>query len=378
MGWVGEKSGSSPTSLMAWMYHADDLDESHRGDQIGWRILPSRPVLDECTRLLNQAKTLLPAFTTLRLRLHPMNVGKPLASDEQTLATTDTPIVRAFVVMAENAYFQRAVWQRMRWTGGALALAFVLCALGAWQVLRGYRRQQQLAEQQSNFISSVSHELRAPLSSVRLMAESLCDGTVTNAERVAEYHRVMHEESTRLCSLVENVLDSARIERGVKTYAFAPCDPSAMIDSATRILAPRAERQQVNWRVECASFDPLPMADEESLRQALVNLLDNALKHSPEHTTITISAERIEGDRWTLSVADQGPGVPVSERERVFERFYRIGSELRRETTGAGLGLALVKHVVTGHGGTVTISDAPGGGALVMIMLPCSPIQDRI
>lgn len=347
-------------AMSAWVYYAG---ADHTA---GWRIVPGPAVLDLCRRLIGEAQRELPVFASMRLIPQPLHMRERVAKNERQLALTDWAQVHALVVMNEGEIFHFFVLRHMRWTGGALALAFVLCALGAWQVLRGYRRQQQLAEQQSNFISSVSHELRAPLSSVRLMAESLCDGTVSEAERVAEYHRVMHEESTRLCSMVENVLDTARIERGVKTYAFAPCDPAALIDSATRILAPRAERQHVSWQVECASFDPLPMVDEESLRQALVNLLDNALKHSPEHTTITISAVRIEGARWTLSVADQGSGVPVSERERVFERFYRIGSELRRETTGAGLGLALVKHVVTGHGGTVTISDAPGGGALVV------------
>lgn len=373
MGWVGEKKGMWLQAMLAWVYDAHDLEQHRPDDQTGWRIVGTAPVFKLCSALQDDAKARLPTFTRLRLRLGTMNVGEPLASDEQTIATTDKMMVRAFVVMAENADFQRAVWQRMRWTGSALALAFVLCALGAWQVLRGYRRQQQLAEQQSNFISSVSHELRAPLSSVRLMAESLCDGTVSEAERVAEYHRVMHEESTRLCSLVENVLDTARIERGVKNYTFAPCDPASLIESATRILSPRAERHEVSWRIECASFDPLPQADENALRQALVNLLDNALKHAPERTTITITAARLDVDHWTLSVADQGPGIPAAERERVFERFYRIGSELRRETTGAGLGLALVKHVVIGHCGTVTISDAPGGGALVMMSLPLNP-----
>ncbi len=199
------------------------------------------------------------------------------------------------------------------------------------------------------------------------------DGTVSDPARAQEYHQVMHEESVRLSALVDNVLDLARIERGIKAYAFAPCDPAALAVDALRLMAPRAERQRVTWRTEVAQFPQPPLADATALHQALLNLLDNALKHSPEAGVITIVAGPADDTRWLLSVADQGPGIPVAERRRVFELFYRIGSELRRETTGTGLGLGLVKHIAEGHGGTVSIGDAPGGGTLVTLTLQLSP-----
>jgi len=356
-GWIGV-----PAS--AWTYPAEPG---------GWRIGLARPVLDLCDRLVRDAETRLPPFATMRLHLSPVTAGKPVRPEERTLAATDRTIVRAVVSAAENGDFQLAVWQHARWIASALGLAFLVCATSGWQTLRAYRRQQELAERQSNFLSSVSHELRAPLASMRLMAESLTDGTVRDPGRVAEYHRVLHEESTRLCSLAENVLDMARMERGVKSYALAPCDVPALIQSATRILAPRAERGGVRFEVAGPSLDPPPLADEAALRQALLNLLDNALKHAPEGSVINIQTATLPPDRWSLSVTDQGKGIPESERERVFERFYRIGSELRRETTGAGLGLALVKHLAEAHGGTVEIGEGPGGGAQVILTLRLRP-----
>ncbi|HYF36329.1 MAG TPA: HAMP domain-containing sensor histidine kinase [Prosthecobacter sp.] len=375
-GWLGLRDGLKVEGLTGYVFHANDLRDDRPAELTGWRVIDYPPLARIAHGQIREAEAELPPFAKMRLTLHPLNFANSSGSreqPEQLITLSDRQIVRATVYYSETPDFHLAVLRHLRWTGGALSLAFLACAFGAWQTHRASRRQEQLAQQKSNFISSVSHELRAPLASLRLMSESLVDGTVTDAARTREYHQVMHEESVRLAALVDNVLDLARIERGVKTYTFAPYEPAELIADAVRLMTPRAERQGTKWQIEIGEFRTPPQADAAALRQALVNLLDNALKHSPEGRVITVHARPQDELCWTLSVADQGPGIPAGERGKVFDLFYRIGSELRRETTGTGLGLGLVEHIAEGHGGAVSIDDAAGGGALVTLKLKLHP-----
>jgi signal transduction histidine kinase len=239
----------------------------------------------------------------------------------------------------------------------------------------------------SNFVSSVSHELRAPIASVRLMAESLERGTVREPARQQEYFRCIVQECRRLGTLIENVLDFSRIEQGRKSYEFAPADITALVTQTIHLLTPAAQDRHVSLQPSLAPLPPdaaAPVIDGLALQQALVNLIDNALKHSPPGSAVTVSlapaalaANSPEGAATSpaleLAVADQGPGIPPEERARIFERFYRRGSELRRETQGIGLGLSLVKHVADAHGGTVTVDSNAGQGSRFTLTFPIQP-----
>jgi signal transduction histidine kinase len=251
---------------------------------------------------------------------------------------------------------------------GALAAAMA----GLVAARRAFRRQWQLYEMKSNFVSSVSHELRAPIASVRLMAENLERGKIAEPGRQREYFGFIVQECRRLSSLIENVLDFSQIEQGRKRYEFEPADLAALTTATVALMEPYAAECGVSLQLRFVGQN-LPkegkIMDGRAIQQALVNLIDNAVKHSAKGQTVTISVGSSETGA-VLSVSDEGPGIPAAEHEKIFERFYRRGSELRRETQGVGIGLSVVKHIVEAHGGRVIVQSEPGKGSRFTIDLP--------
>jgi len=298
--------------------------------------------------------------------------------------------------------------QRARtfWFAALISVAAVAALVGLITAWRVFHYQQLLSELKTNFVSSVSHELRSPLASVRLMAETLERGKVSEQPKQQEYFRFIVQECRRLSSLVENVLDFSRIEQGRKEYEFEPTDLFALVQQTVRLMEPYAAERQVILEFVPGNSQPStinsqPSLDGKAIQQALVNLIDNAIKHSPKGGTVKVGLDSVE-DRvsskdpnggtsnleprtsnleqknpepdhqlpLTLWVEDNGEGIPPEEHEKIFERFYRRGSELRRETQGVGIGLSIVKHIVEAHGGKVGVRSAVGQGSRFTIELP--------
>jgi signal transduction histidine kinase len=258
---------------------------------------------------------------------------------------------------------------------GALIGAAVLAALaGFFTARRGFYEQHRLSEMKSNFVSSVSHELRAPIASMRLLAESLERGKIPEASKQQEYYRFLVQESRRLTSLIENVLDFSRIEQGRKEYQMEPSDLDAIAEQTVKLMLPAATQKQVEliWHPGPGP-GPAPCCDGLAIQQTLINLIDNAIKHSAAGATVTVGREGAAPAPIHLWVEDQGPGIPPEEHEKIFERFYRRGSELRRETQGVGIGLTIVKHIVEAHGGRILVRSAVGQGSRFTIELPATP-----
>jgi len=270
---------------------------------------------------------------------------------------------------------------------GASAFAALIGVAASWHA---FRRQLRLNELKSSFVSSVSHELRAPIASVRLLAESLARGKVPEASKQQQYFRFIIQECCRLSALIENVLDFSRIEQGRKQYDFEPTDLVALAQQTLKVMETYASERGVRLILrlpisQSAAPQIQPSADGKALQQALINLIDNALKHSPEGGTVTVgleahdpqSKDRKDALPIHLWAEDRGEGIPVPEQERIFERFYRSGSELRRRTQGVGIGLSIVKHIVEAHRGRVAVRSAPGQGSRFTIELPSPPASGK-
>jgi len=326
----------------------------------------------------------IPAYFAAEVRiagqvlLNPNPPKRSTSPPATPLATAHTPfeqgneLIRVSLLLTDpEALFQQQR-TRMLWFGGLIivaALTALFGFLGAW---RAYAKQHRLNELKSNFVSSVSHELRAPIASVRLMAESLDRGKIPEPAKQREYFRFISQECRRLSALIENVLDFARIDQGRKQYEFEAADLAALVRNTATLMEPRAAEHGVNLELQLPSHDPdggVPcVVDAKAIQQALVNLVDNAIKHSPPKSTVTLGLE--SGTACRLWVEDHGAGIPPAEHNRIFERFYRLGSELRRETQGVGIGLSIVKHVVDAHGGRIVVRSAVGAGSRFTIELP--------
>jgi signal transduction histidine kinase len=252
--------------------------------------------------------------------------------------------------------------------GLLIAASAVAAVVGGYSALRAFQRQHRLAELKSDFVSSVSHELRAPIASVRLMAEGLERGSITQSEKQQEYFRFIVQECRRLGAMIENVLDFSRIDQGRKEYEFEPTDLAKLVEQTTKFMEPYAAERQVKLIAEVENEIIEAPVDGRAIQQALVNLIDNAIKHSPQGAAVRIGIDGTDPIR--LWVTDQGPGIPPAERTKIFERFYRCGSELRRETQGVGIGLSIVKHIVDAHSGTIDVSSEPNKGSTFTILLP--------
>lgn len=297
-----------------------------------------------------------------------------------TLGREGVDTVRVSVYLTSPGGLFRQQRTRTFWFGLLVGCAALAAAAGLVAAYRTFRRQLQLSEMKSNFVSSVSHELRAPIASVRLMAESLEYGRVQEPAKQREYFRFIAQECRRLSSLIENVLDFSRIERGRKQYDLQPTDLVALVKSTFELMRTYAKERGIELAVQLPGVPQLEAtADGKAIQQAIVNLVDNALKHSPPGGEVTLGLEH--GGRPETSdtraqtvasiwVEDYGEGIPPEEHARIFERFYRSGSELRRRTQGVGIGLSIVKHIAEAHRGVVRLRSAPGQGSRFTIELP--------
>jgi signal transduction histidine kinase len=250
----------------------------------------------------------------------------------------------------------------------------LLAGLGL--VWANVRRELRLSRLKSDFVANVSHELKTPLALIRLYAETLELGRVPGEERKGEYYRVIGKESLRLTQLINNILDFSRIEAGRRQYRMVPSDIGAVVRDVVESYRFAIEKLGFSLRLEVGEELPPLSLDPEAISQALINLLNNAIKYSPEQKAISVSVRR-EGERVLVSVSDSGIGIARTEHRRIFEKFYRVETSLVHTTKGSGLGLALVQHIVEAHGGEVELESAPGEGSTFTISLPIAPPEPR-
>jgi signal transduction histidine kinase len=249
-----------------------------------------------------------------------------------------------------------------------MAMLAGVMAIGVFFVARAAAREVRLAELKSNFVSSVSHDLKTPLALIQLFAETLELGRLKNTERANEYYRIINSEARKLTRLINNLLDFSKIEAGLRLYKREPVN---LADLTRGVLDSLDSQFQHNHFSVATRLDPdVPvLIDQEAAVQALENLLSNAMKYSPEHREILIEVDRLD-QYGVVRVRDRGIGIPARLQRKIFNKFFRIQTDAGSGPQGTGLGLAIVDHVMRGHGGFVRVDSEPGRGSTFTLHFP--------
>jgi signal transduction histidine kinase len=256
--------------------------------------------------------------------------------------------------------------------GLLISVLVVAIGVGSWLIVGDLRRQLRLARQKTDFVSNVSHELKTPLTSIRMFAELLAEGRVSDPGKQRSYLAIITAETARLTRLINNVLDFSRLERGEKRYQMARLDLVALVREILDSYRPHLEAA---WFKLEGRLPPSPLfvhADHDALAQVLVNLLSNAEKYSGAHREITVEV-RARGPHAEVWVRDRGLGVPPGCGEKIFEQFYRAHDALNSGVQGSGLGLTLARQVARAHGGDMLYEPREGGGSCFALCLPLAP-----
>jgi two-component system phosphate regulon sensor histidine kinase PhoR len=247
-----------------------------------------------------------------------------------------------------------------------LSIAGMLAA--AWFLLRTVRREMRIAQMKSDFLSNVTHELKTPLTSIRMFVETLEEGRVKDEAERKEYLGVIAREAERLSGLIQRVLDLARFEgRRKDALSRRETDLGSLLRDTAEIFRRRLTGEEAELTVAVPENLPPAEIDPEAVREAVLNLLSNAVKYGGK--SIRLSASAADG-MVAIEVADDGIGISEEEQGRIFEKFYRSEDTLARRQEGSGLGLALVHEIVVAHGGRVRVTSRPGEGSAFVLSLP--------
>jgi two-component system phosphate regulon sensor histidine kinase PhoR len=242
---------------------------------------------------------------------------------------------------------------------------------GAVLVFHDITELRRLERIRQDFVANVSHELKTPLASIKAYTETLLDWALQDENVNVRFLKRIEEQADRLNQLILDLLSLARLESGQEVFEHRPLALAPMVNSCIESHRGRAEARGLHLSLDLGPLDDetLIMADEEALREILDNLIDNAIKYTPEGGSVSVAC-RFEGEMVALEVADTGIGIPRDDLPRVFERFYRVDKARSRELGGTGLGLSIVKHLVQSLGGQVTVDSRLGAGSQFTVALP--------
>jgi two-component system phosphate regulon sensor histidine kinase PhoR len=252
-------------------------------------------------------------------------------------------------------------------TGLALILGIML--LVGYLLLRDVNREAGLAEMRTQFVADVSHEIKTPLTAIRLYADKLALGSKLDEQTRSAYVDTIINESERLGRLVDNVLAFAEIESGSRVYEPTPTALAVVVESAARAVDYLFVQRGFHLSVSIDDGVPVVKADAGAMEQAILNLLVNAMKYSGDARQVDLRLRR-EAREVVIEVADKGVGIDVKDQARIFEKFHRVRTAETGHVAGTGLGLALVQHIARAHGGHVGVESAPGKGSTFSIRLP--------
>jgi two-component system, OmpR family, phosphate regulon sensor histidine kinase PhoR len=241
---------------------------------------------------------------------------------------------------------------------------------GAVVVLNDVTRLKRLEAVRRDFVANVSHELKTPVTSIKGFAETLEDGALDDPETARRFVGIIVGQADRLNSIIADLLSLSTLEQrdGDSRLSLEAADICEVLRVAVEVCEPKAQAKHIAIAVACATCH-LSSVNVPLLEQAVVNLIDNAVKYSPEGSAVEVGLTETD-DEVVLFVVDHGPGVPREHLPRLFERFYRVDKARSRDLGGTGLGLAIVKHIAQAHGGSVSVDSTVGRGSTFRIHLP--------
>jgi two-component system phosphate regulon sensor histidine kinase PhoR len=277
------------------------------------------------------------------------------------------PIARDFEILSRQAE------KRMVHAQGAVLQDARNCPMGALLVLHDVTRIKHLENVRRDFVANVSHELKTPITSIKGFVETLLDGALQDPADAERFLRIVATQAERLNSIIEDLLTLSRLEQGgdKSEIALEPARLGPVLLTAAEVCQLQAAEKGIRLEIACDPELSAPI-NAAILEQAVVNLIDNAVKYSPEGQTVRIAACRQEGE-VVIRVEDQGCGIGREHLPRIFERFYRADRARSRELGGTGLGLAIVKHIAQVHGGRASVQSVVGEGSTFFLHLPAGP-----
>ena len=275
---------------------------------------------------------------------------------------------RLNVTMSAASGLAAAVARRRVLEMVMVGLSGLVVIAGSIVILVAAARERKLSNLKSDFVANVSHELKTPLSLVRMFGELLQTGRVDSDEKRHQYLQIIVSESERLAALIENVLDFAKVERGKAAYQFSQSNIVDVVARAVEACRVRAEQESVELEFASESDSILLDIDERAIEIAVINLVDNAVKYAADGQRVRVELKAV-GPQIQIRVSDWGIGIAEEEKRRIFERFVRGRSTRNQRVRGSGIGLALVKHIAEAHGGSAWVIDNEGAGACFIVSL---------
>lgn len=260
-----------------------------------------------------------------------------------------------------------------------IGLALSVAIAGVVALVYAHRNERRLGALKSEFVANVSHELKTPLSLIRMFGEMIATGRVRGPDVAREYGDIITRESERLSRLIDNVLDFSRMERGKEAFQFTFGDLREVVERSLDVYRYRLEQEKVPLRTEIDGDLPPVRLDENAMTLVVLNLIENAVRYGVRGEDTDEIAVRLEHTHGhvRLSVEDRGFGIPVAEQKHIFERFYRARADRSRSARGNGIGLSLVKHITEAHGGRTWVESTPGVGSKFLVELPVVTVDEE-
>lgn len=275
-------------------------------------------------------------------------------------------------VYASGATIEDSVKKRAKTNLWLLLGLDVVILLVVLLVFRNLRRALQLAQYKSDFVSNVSHELRTPLALIRMFAETLELKRIPSEEKQHEYYRIIRQESERLSGIVNKILNFSELDSGKRAFTFAEGDLCELVQEVMYTYEYHLKQKGFEWQLDCPQDSPLLCLDQDAISEAMVNLIDNAVKYSKENKKIKIHFQRNKKE-FGVSVTDRGIGISPEHQKAIFDKFFRVTKGSVYSVQGTGLGLSLVQDIMKAHHGRVSLDSEAGKGSTFTLWFPLDP-----